>query len=68
MIPTLYTEEVSIAQLDEMIERGQCFELVSKVSLLAKDNGDNTKRGSGRDSRAESKRDISDTNPEQDDS
>lgn len=66
MITTLYTEEVSIADLDDYIERGVCFDLVSKVALLDKDRCD-TDNSTGRYIRNKSADSVRESDTEEDD-
>lgn len=41
MIKTYYVEDLSIEDVDKMVERGVCFDVTSKVSLLSNTAGNN---------------------------
>ena len=37
MIPTLYIEDLTIDEIDDLIERGVVFDVTSKTAVLSKD-------------------------------
>lgn len=50
MIPTYYIEDLSLEDLDTLIEKGECFDVTSKVAVLPVCDGDvhgDSVRGSG---------------------
>ena len=37
-IPIYYVEDLTLADIDKLIERGVCFDITSKTTLLPKDS------------------------------
>lgn len=53
MIPTYYIEDLSLEDLDNLIEKGECFDVTSKVAVLPTRDSD-VQRDSVRSDRSKS--------------
>jgi len=42
MIPIYYIEDLTLEQIDELVERGVVFDIASKTSVLSKNRGNSS--------------------------